>query len=284
MFDTHCHLNFKAFGKDLLPVIDRAKAVGVNYFVVPGTDVKTSKRAVEIAEKYDGVYAAVGIHPHHVYKIVQQRRNTQSSVGVGFSDPIETLLIHPKVVAVGEVGVDKFQYSSTKYQNYSVDEEFVKQQKELLVAQIKLAVKHGKSLILHNRLAEKDLLEVLERNWDDKLSGRTVFHCMEPGFGAGITPPLQYAIDHHIYIGVDGDVTYSKEKQAFVKKIPLELLVLETDSPYLLPEPLKSQKLYPNEPKNIPLILDFITKLRKEKREVIEEATTKNARKLFFLN
>jgi TatD DNase family protein len=285
MFDTHCHLNFKAFRKDLPLVIDRAKAVGVNHFVVPGTDIETSKKAVEIAEKFDGVYAAVGIHPHHVFRVKDESvKNISRAQNIFTSSSfmeIEALLSHPKVVAVGEVGMDKFQYTNTKYQTYVIDENFVNLQKEILAEQIKLAIKYKKSLILHNRNAWGDLLEILERNWDNKLSGRTVFHCMESDFRAGITPPLQFAIDNHIYIGVDGDVTYSKEKQAFVKKIPLELLVLETDSPLLLPEPLRSKKLYPNEPKNIPIILDCISQLRKESREKIEAATTENAKKLF---
>ena len=112
MFDTHCHLNFKAFKNSYDQVIKDAYKVGVKNIVIPGTDIETSQKAVEIAEKYNGVYATVGIHPHH------------ANVGADFMSArlleLEKLLIHPKVVAIGEVGIDKHQYSITKYQKYIV--------------------------------------------------------------------------------------------------------------------------------------------------------------------
>jgi len=271
MFDTHCHLNFKAFKNSYDQVIKDAYKVGVKNIVIPGTDIETSQKAVEIAEKYNGVYATVGIHPHH------------ANVGADFMSArlleLEKLLIHPKVVAIGEVGIDKHQYSITKYQKYIVDNQFVQTQKDLLVRQIKLAIKCKKSLILHNREAKKEMLEILSTYWDKKLEGRTVFHCCEPDEGL-----LDFAIKHHIFIGVDGDVTYSKEKQEFVKKIPLEMLVLETDSPLLLPEPLRSKKLYPNKPGNLVLIVDYIAKLRKQSKELIIKQTVQNSLKLFSIN
>lgn len=274
MFDTHCHLNFKAFKNNYDQVIRNANQVGVQGIVIPGTDVETSKKAVEIAEKYDGVYAAVGIHPHH------------ACVGVGFPDPLlelEKLIAHPKVVAIGEVGLDKHEYRNTKYETYLVDDQFVKSQKEILIGQIKLAIKYEKSLILHNREAKKEMLEILSANWDKQFEEKTVFHCCEPDF-VGIGRDLSllnFAIKHQMFIGVDGDVTYSKEKQEFVKKIPLEILVLETDSPYLLPEPLRSQKLYPNKPENIVTIVDYVARLRDQGKELIQKVTTENAKKLF---
>ena len=302
MFDTHCLLNFKAFKNSYDQVIKDAYKVGVKNIVIPGTDIETSQKAVEIAEKYNGVYAAVGIHPHHVYqdqksKIKDQKLKLKiKNINVGkthyFSNPdvgadfmsarlleLEKLLIHPKVVAIGEVGIDKHQYSITKYQKYIVNNQFVQTQKDLLVRQIKLAIKCKKSLILHNREAKKEMLEILSTYWDKKLEGRTVFHCCEPDEGL-----LDFAIKHHIFIGVDGDVTYSKEKQEFVKKIPLEMLVLETDSPLLLPEPLRSKKLYPNKPGNLVLIVDYIAKLRKQSKELIIKQTVQNSLKLFSIN
>jgi len=300
MFDTHCHLNFKAFKNSYDQVVQDAFKVGVNNIVIPGTDIKTSKKAVEIAEKYDGVYAAVGIHPHHVYenqksKIKSQnfKSKVKNSVGaqfiapesggeIGFSDQLlelETLINHPKVVAVGEVGIDKHEYQNTKYEKYVVDDQFISAQKALLFGQIKLAIKYKKSLILHNREAKKEILEVLnESDVAKALTGKVVFHCCEPDVEL-----LEFAQKHGIFIGVDGDVTYSKEKQEFVKKIPLEMLVLETDSPYLLPEPLRSKKLYPNVPKNISIIAEYIAKLRGEPIDLIKERTTENAKTLFSL-
>ena len=261
MFDTHCHLNFKRLEKDLDNVISQANVAGVTQIVIPGTDVPTSQKAVEIAGKYEGVYAAVGIHPHHVFDMITKNENGKTKnyneklKAILFE--IETLILERKVVAVGEVGMDKHVYEMTKYPSYQISDEFIELQKELFRAQIKLAIQHNKSLILHNREAKKEFLQTLRESWDEKLSGRTVFHCCEPD-----PELLRFAVEYDIFIGVDGDVTYNLEKQSFVKTIPIERLVLETDSPFLLPEPLRSQKKYPNLPQNIPLIAEYIAEKR----------------------
>jgi len=271
-------------------VIKRANQVGVNYFVVPGTDLETSKKAVEIARKHEGVYAAVGIHPHNVYKLkvksqkskVEKELDSLSVIltptlrrGKNLSRMRENLKrvqrsfvrlrrtqddseLNQKVVAVGEIGLDRHIYQKTKYQDYEIDEEFFKLQKLLFIEQLKLARKFKKSVIIHNRDAKEDLLKVLNDHWDSYFSGRMVFHCCEPDFvetrhGVSL---LEFAKTHNIYIGVDGDVFYNKKKQEFVKKVPLELLVLETDSPFLSPT-----KEFPNEPKNLLLIAEFVARL-----------------------
>jgi len=270
MFDTHCHLNFKAFDGQVEQVIKRAKKAGVNYFVVPGTDLETSKRAVELAEKYSEIYVAVGIHPHHAREI-----SIQHSVSC-----IQDLLKSKKVVAIGEVGIDKYVYKKTKYENYQINPEFVQAQKQLFIAQIKLAVKYKKSLIIHNREATGETLAILgESSILDPLAGHIVFHCCEANDCL-----LKFALAHHIYIGVDGDVTYSLSKKEFVKKIPLELLVLETDSPLLLPEPLRSQKKYPNEPKNLVLIAQKIAEIKKTSINQLIKVTDDNSKKLFQIS
>ena len=149
-------------------------------------------------------------------------------------------------------------------------------------------------MILHNREAKKEILEALIKPADAKaLAGKAVFHCCEPDFEL-----LNFAIKYHIYIGVDGDVTFNQEKQEFIKKVPLDLLVLETDSPYLLPRPprkpacwrcgrselLRSKKAYPNKPENIKIIAKFIAQLCGQPVDLIKEKTTENAKKLFFCN
>ena len=300
MFDTHCHLNFKAFNppssrhmsglrrdfassserskslkKTLPDVIARAREAGVTKIVVPGTDVKTSRRGVEIAEKIDGVYAAVGIHPHHAHKLItnDELRITNEL------EEIEQLLSHPKVVAVGEVGLDNHTYDNTVYKDYQVDSRFLELQKELFQKQIELAIRYKKSLILHNREAKDDFLQILWEKWVTRLEDKTVFHCCEPD-----ETLLAFAKENKIFIGVDGDVTYSKEKQEFIKKVPVEMLVLETDSPFLLPEPLRSQKKYPNEPANISIIYKFISQLCAVNIEDLQKTTTDNAHRLFSLS
>lgn len=268
MFDTHCHLNFKRFKDNIEDVITRAKAVGVTHILVPGTDADTSQKAVEIASRYEGVYAAVGIHPHHA-------KNLDIKDGI---EKIKALCENSKVVAIGEVGIDKFHYSNTKYQSYIVDKQFIDAQKRLLIQHIKLALDCDKSLILHNREAKSDLLPLLEKYWDMRLEGRAVFHCCEPDLEL-----LKFAQKHAIFIGVDGDVTYSQQKAEFIKKVPLEMLVVETDSPYLLPEPLRRKKEYPNEPKNIPLVIECVAQLKRVPVNNLKDILIQNTKRLFVI-
>jgi len=279
MFDTHCHLNFARFtppkGDGVDAVIRRAHEAGVSHILIPGTNRQTSETACSIAVEHENTYAAVGIHPHHVFEQYREGRSL-------FADELHAigeLLKDEKVLAVGEVGLDKHQYEGTKYPSYAVTPEFVLLQKDVLAEQIKLALVYGKSLILHNREAMDELIPLLETVWDRALSGRTVFHCCEPDRRL-----LDFAIAHDIFIGVDGDVTYMPEKQAFVREIPRELLVVETDSPYLLPEPLRAKKKYPNEPKNIPLVADFIAEVRGEPTQEVRRYTMENAMRLFGLH
>ncbi len=283
MFDTHCHLNFKAFRKTLPEVITRSTAAGVTHIVIPGTDVKTSRRAVEIAQEYENIYAACGIHPHHVMKYLSSHPEVEPKDPAGFFadaqndiNQIEELLSHPKVIAVGEIGMDRHVYEATVYKEYQVDSKFLELQKELLGKQIQLALQYKKSLILHNREAKAELLPIVGKNWDSPLENRSVFHCCEPD-----EEILKFAKEHNMFIGVDGDVTYSKEKQEFIKNVPLGMLVLETDSPFLLPEPLKSARKYPNEPANISIIAKTISELKSESIEKVILKTTQNARMLF---
>ena len=271
LVDTHCHLNFKRFKDRVEGVIQAAQKAGVSQIIVPGTDVVSSQKAVEIARKYEGIHAAVGIHPHHVYEL-------HGGLIVNSLSQIEELISEPKVVAIGEVGIDRHVYENTKYEKYRVDETFIALQKELFQEQIKLAIKYKKSLIIHNREAKGDVTGILRKLWDPLLEGKTVFHCSEPD-----QELLDFAMEHKMYWGVDGDATYWKEKQDFIKKVPLSMLVLETDAPFLLPEPLKSQKLYPNEPKNVPVIAECIAQLLNQTVENVASATTENAKKLFSL-
>jgi TatD DNase family protein len=296
LFDTHCHLNFKIFDNKVEEVIGAAHDNGISSMVVVGTDEGSSKKAVGIAEEYEGIYAAVGVHPHHVYKQEQKIGGAKKGIptacslicgqtnpgGNEFDDRIyflKELLTNKKVVAIGEMGIDKYEYKNTKYSDYKIDKNFIEAQKKLFNEQIKLAFQYDKSLIIHNRRAREDILGILNEVWDKKMEYKTVFHCCEPD-----KKLLRFAQDHKIFMGIDGDVTYYKEKQAFVKNIPLELLVLETDAPYLMPEPIRSEKKFPNEPKNIKLISNFIAQLIGETGEKIAEVTTNNAKTLFGIS
>lgn len=274
MFDTHCHLNFKVFEGKIEKVIKEAKDSSVSYFVIPGTDVETSKKAIEIAGKFNGVFAAVGIHPHHVfYEIQNLNLKSQNEILNLKIKEIEKLLNHPKTVAVGEIGLDYYLYQKTKYQQYQIDEEFIKFQKIFFIEQLKLAKKYKKTIIIHNRKAKDDLLKILTNNQSLITNNKIVFHCCEPD-----EELLNFVVKNKIYIGIDGDVAYNKKKQDFIKKIPLEFLVLETDSPFLSPN-----KHFPNQPKNLPLIAGFIAKLIGVSYEKLKKTTFGNAKKLFKL-
>lgn len=304
MFDTHCHLNFGAFDGRVEEVVNDAKKAGVNQIVIPGTDVATSEKAVEIAEKFNGIYAAVGIHPHHVFELWTME-NRRSKVGVenrklkveknltsifyhqhlsSIINHLSSLLSYPKVVAIGEVGIDRHIYQKTKYPDYKIAEEFVELQKTVLVEQIKLAHKYKKSLILHNREAKKDVLEILTNHQSLITNHSAVFHCCEPD-----TDLLKFAKDHKMFIGVDGDITYYKAKQEWIKTVPLEMLVLETDSPFLTPRFNRIQPAFAkatarqSEPKNIPLIAEFVARLKNISVEEVGRRTTENAQILFRL-
>jgi TatD DNase family protein len=309
-FDTHCHLNFQAFDGRVDEVIAKAKSVGVNQIVIPGTDLPTSEKAVEIAEKFDGIYAAVGIHPHHVFQLLNKSeiRNPKSEININNQNSlenlklenskivssfdirasslrkelnnIEKLLSYPKVLAIGEVGIDRHIYQKTKYPGYKIEEEFVELQKIVLIEQIKLAHKYKKSLILHNREAKKDILELLTTSYSLLTNYSSVFHCCEPD-----AELLEFAKVHKMFIGVDGDITYYKEKQEWIKTVPLEMLVLETDSPFLAPRlrPARggTTARQSNEPKNIPLIAEFVAKLKGVSLDEVERQTMENAKRLF---
>lgn len=272
MVDTHAHLNFDRFKKSLHDVMSRAEAAGVQKIIVPGTDVTSSKMAVALAGQYENLYAAVGIHPHHVFEL--RTKELQDAA----LDEISTLMKEEKVVALGEVGLDRHEYNQTKYHHYLVEEDFVDLQKKILVRQLGLAIELGKPVILHNREATDDLLELLAGFAIERLPG-LVFHCCEPQDRL-----LAYAMKNGIYIGVDGDVTYDLAKQEFIRKVPLEILLLETDSPFILPEPLKTERKYPNEPANTKIIAEFVAGIKSLPTEKVIDQTTMNAQKVFDLS
>jgi TatD DNase family protein len=271
MIDTHTHLQFQVFEGIRNQVIKNALESGIKKIVVVGTNLETSIKAVELAKKYPEVYASVGIHPHHIFDYLHSEKNLYEDL-----QRIEELISNIKVVALGETGMDRHNYPNTKYPNYGITQEFINLQKRAFEAQIKLAVKHNKALIIHNRGAVTELLEVLKKCWDPVLENRSVFHCCEPDHGL-----LRFARNYNVFLGIDGDITYHKKKQDFMKQIPLEQLVLETDSPYFVPEPLKTQGVKINEPKNICLIAEFISKLKNEPLKNVQNLSRINAKKLF---
>lgn len=276
--DTHCHLNFKAFAGGEAKIIRRAKDVGVTTFVVPGTDMVTSQLAVTIAKQNPDAFAVVGVHPHHA--VQYQGADPERNLADDFVQ-IEKWLLDSKVVGIGEIGLDRHEYTTSRYGPLiSISDDSFHIQKDIFTRQIELVIAHNKSVVIHNREAVDDLISLCN-SLESRLvalRGRGVLHCCEPDINL-----LTLAKELGFYIGVDGDITYSPEKQDFIRQVPLEMLVLETDAPYLLPEPLKTAKKYPNTPANIPLIADAVARIHGVSVREVAEITTQNARKLFDL-
>lgn len=278
LFDTHCHLNFSRFKSTSEEVIQQAQQAGVTQIVIPSTDLATSVRALEIAKSHENIYCAVGIHPHHIFEYLAQDEASAASRLEHDLKAIELMLGDPKVVAVGEVGLDRHYYTNTKYEQYQISDSFIALQKQMLEKQIQLAVQYKKSLILHNRETSDEMLDVLSSTWDDSLKGRSVFHCCEPQ-----PELLEFARAHHMYLGIDGDITYTSAKQEFIQSVPLDMLVLETDAPYLLPEPYRTRREFPNTPARLKDICHFVADVRGEAADVLAARTTQNACSLFAI-
>lgn len=259
--DTHAHLNFKAFNKDLEEIIDRAKKSGIGKIIIPGAKIDSSKKAVEISHNYESCFAAVGIHPHHTDEFVKLGKSEVEEV-------LKEFIAQKKVVAMGEIGLDYHEYKGYPL----ITSENKKQQQELLLTQIEIAQEYNLPIIFHCRDAYDDQLDIIK---DLKING--VFHC----FG-GEKKHLQKVFDLGFYIGFDGNITYieNKDLQDLVKYAPIDRILLETDSPYLTPLPYRGQR---NEPIYLTYIASFVAQIHKISKEKVAEITTQNALKLFAL-
>jgi TatD DNase family protein len=263
--DSHAHLFFKDFSDDLDDVIKRACNEGIEYIINPGTDLETSRKSIELAEKYDIVYACVGFHPHDAGKADHKSL-----------EEIEKLSYHPKVVAIGEIGLD-----------YHYDFSPRDKQQEVFASQIEIAARRNLPIVIHSRESEDDVLKIVESkvaslpgwrsNGNARLS-RGVFHCF-PGNAA----MARKVIAWDFYISIPGPVTFTHKSKPntmadVIKEIAIDHILLETDCPYLSPVPLRGKR---NEPANIPLIARKIADLQQKELQTIATVTTENVKKLF---
>ena len=265
--DTHCHLDYHKFNADRAEVISRAQAAGLTRMLVPGLHHRSSKNALELATANSGVYAAVGFHP------TDKREFTPQTF-----EKVRELAWHPKVVAIGEIGLDYYWVKD-------LDERAVQRVK--LKEQLALAKTVNKPVILHLReendewfgQASVDLLEIL-RAWHGGLDGALkenpgVLHSFN-----GTLETAQQALALNFYIGITGPVTYPKaeKKRAIVKQLPLTQVLLETDAPFLPPVPHRGKR---NEPAYIRHIADKIAEIHSKSPVEIAALTTTNAARLF---
>lgn len=248
MIDTHCHLEMKPFDDDREDVIKRAKE-NLEAVITIGSDFEGSKGAVALAEKYDFIYASVGIHPHDA-----------KDFNDNIFDQIKAWAKNPKVVAIGETGLD-----------YHYDHSPRAVQKEVFIKQLRYAVESGIPAIIHSREAKKDTLSILE---ESRIS-KGVLHCF-----SGDIETAERAMAMGLYISFAGTVTFKKalQIQQIAKVIPDEYLLVETDAPYLAPEPFRGKR---NEPAFVKHTAEFIANLRGISTEDIDRITTLNAKRLF---
>jgi TatD DNase family protein len=255
LIDTHCHLDWNAFDPDREAVIDRAVEAGVRRMITIGVDVPSSRRAIEIAEQHEAVYAAVGVHP-----------NDGADFDAAMLQEIRWLAQHPKVVAIGEIGLDYY------WQKVEHDT-----QARAFRAQLELAAEIDKPVIVHSREAAPDVVTILEdftprtarltgtlhSYFDDLAIARRVFAL---GF----------------YIGVTGPITFKKSdrEREIIRQVPLDRVLLETDAPFLTPVPHRGER---NEPAYVSYVAETIARVRGLPIEEIARQSTHNAKQLFDL-
>lgn len=256
IIDTHCHLDDNRYNDDLDSVIKNARNSGINGFIIPGADIRDIEKIAKISEIYDDVFFAIGVHPYDKD---------------GFDEA--TLLAyakHQKCVAVGECGLDYFRLP--KDENEKIAEKSA--QKRVFLAQLEMAVKLDKPVILHIRDANEDCFKILS-DYAPKLKSGAVMHCYNAS-------PLLLELSKfgNFYFGIGGVLTFTNAKNLveILPKIPKDRLVLETDSPYLTPTPHRGER---NEPAFTRFVAKKMAEILNLSDAQVAELTTDNAKRLF---
>jgi len=259
--DTHCHIHFPDYALDPDEVIDEAKKAGVNQLLCVGCTLEDSEAGVELAAKYNACWASIGLHPHEARHYSGDDTKLQQ---------FRNLVDQPKVVAIGQCGLDYFYEHSPK-----------EQQQEIFRYQLTLAQEHGLPLIFHVRGSAED---GQKGAFDDFLAILSDFVGVEGvvhSFSAD-TRTLDKLLARGLYIGLNGIMTFTKddEQLAAAKAVPLDKLLLETDAPFLTPTPYRGTIC---QPKHLRVTAEFLSELRGESLQKLANATTQNAQKLFKL-
>lgn len=250
LVDTHCHLDFPEFDPDREAVLARAREAGLARIIIPGVDLAACRRAVALAEQEPEVYAAVGIHPNSLGDLT----------AAGWAE-LRELVKHPKVVGIGEIGIDLY------WRKLSLTD-----QEAAFRAQLRLADEAGKPVIVHDRDAHAEVLTVLQ---DVRPAAGGVLHAF-----SGDERMAEAALDLGWYLGVDGPITYKKNDalRAVFAAAPLERVLVETDAPYLTPQPRRGQR---NEPAYVRWVVEKVAELRGISITEAAAVTTRNAASLF---
>ena len=259
--DTHCHLNLNNFRDDVEEVIQRARLTGISRILVPGIDLPTNQIAMELAERFPEVHVAVGIHPNDGLTWTEETLPL-----------LRQLAVHPKVVAIGEIGLDYYRDRCPR-----------ELQQTIFKAQLQLAAEMNLPVVIHNRDALQDLWPILS-DWQQQLhSDRSPLE-NRPGVLHSFTGSLAEAlmiVHQNFFIGINGPVTFKNavDRQEVAAGVPEDFLLLETDSPFLTPHPHRGER---NEPAFVQFINSKIAALRGISAEHIAETTTYNADWLFL--
>lgn len=258
--DSHTHLDFPQFDADREAVIERAREAGLVAIVNVGTSLSSSRAAVTLAERYDFIYAAVGIHPHDAKTVTPE-----------VLAELRTLARHPKVVAVGEIGLDYYRDLSPR-----------DVQRRVFADQLALAAELALPVVIHSREAHDDVLAAL-RGWSGlppgggTEGGTGVLHSYSAG-----PERLEEVLGLGFSIGISGPVTFPKANRlrAVAAAVPLERLLVETDCPYLTPQPYRGRR---NEPAYVRYVVEAVASARRMPAEAVARAATDNARRLFSI-
>ncbi len=256
LFNTHSHVDTaRQFDADRDEVMARAREMGVSQLMVIGFERALIPITLAFAERHDGVWAAVGIHP-----------TSALEWGPEAEAEIRAAARHPRVKAVGEVGLDYYWKDRAPFPV----------QQDVFRQQIRLARELGLPLVIHNRDAHADVLRILEEERADEVGG--IMHCF-----SGDWPMAERCLELNFYIGIGGTVTYKNNPtlREVARRLPLDRIVLETDDPYLAPVPHRGKR---NEPGYVRIVAEFLAELRETTLEAIAEATTANARRALRLD
>jgi TatD DNase family protein len=255
MIDTHCHLTFEQLAGDIDAILARSTAAGVNKWITVGTDSQHNRKAVELAGRFENIYAAVGIHPHDAKDVTGQ-----------IIAELKKLAGNEKVVAIGETGLD-FHYNFSRQPD----------QRRIFTTQLQIAHELNLPVIVHSRNAFDETMEILSQFL--RLNGRlkgVVFHCF-----SGTPDQARIVLDYGFHISLTGVVTFKNAETArrVAKMVPLERLMLETDCPYMSPEPMRKQKV--NEPALMIHTANFLAELKETDPVEFADVVTATSRDFF---
>lgn len=253
IFETHAHYEDKKFDTDRAQLLNSMPELGIGPVVNVGSTIETTKRSIQLAESYEFVYAAAGVHPSEI-----------GELDVSSMDWLKRQAAHPKVVAIGEIGLDYY---------WEKDEEVRKQQRHWFKEQLAVAKETGLPVIIHSRDAAKDTLSIMKDAFTDQIQG--VIHC----FSYSEEIALEY-VRMGYFIGVGGVVTFknAKKLKETVRKIPLESILLETDCPYMAPEPYRGKR---NSSAYLPLVVKEIARIKDIPEQEVIETTSRNAYRMY---